>query len=70
MLITPKYFKEVKSIDLRHLKALLCNDASVDIDGVDREGLEVLFCIELSIMTSWVDAGDDIGHNIPRCAHY
>ena len=52
MLFTPKYFKEVKSIDLRHLKALLCNDASVDIDGVDREGLEVLFCIELSIMTS------------------
>jgi hypothetical protein len=68
--ITPKYFKEVKSIGLRHLKVLLCKDACMNIDGVGREGLEVLYCIGLCIMTSGVDAGDDFGHNIPRCAHY
>jgi hypothetical protein len=68
---TPNYFKEVKSIGLRHLKAILCKDACMNIDGVGREGLEVLLCIELSIMTSGVDAGDDFGHKIiPRCAHY
>ena len=67
---TPNYFKEVKSIDLRHLKTLLCKDAGINIDGVERGGLEVLLFIELSIMTSGVDAGDDFGHNIPRCAHY
>ena len=68
--ITPNYFKEVKSIGLRHRKALLCKDACMNIDGVGREGLEVLLCIELSIMTSGVDAGDDFGHKVSRCAHY
>jgi hypothetical protein len=64
------YANEIKSIGLRHLKALLCKDAGMNIDGVGRERLEVLRCIELSIMTSGVDAGDDFEHNIPRCAHY
>jgi hypothetical protein len=68
--ITPKYFNEVKSIGLSQFRALLCKYAGMNIDGVGREGLEALLCIGLSIMISGVDAGDDFGHNIPRCAHY
>jgi len=43
-----KIFKEVKSIDLRHLKALLCKDAGINIDGVGREDWKFFFAL------SWV----------------
>jgi hypothetical protein len=67
--ITPKSFKEVKSTGLKDLKAL-CKNAGINIGGVGREGLEVLLCIELGIRTSGVDAGDDLGHTIPKCVDH
>ena len=67
--ITPKSLKEVKSTGLKDLKAL-CKDAGINIDGVGREALEILLCIELGIRTSGVDVGDDFGRKIPKCVDH
>ena len=67
--ITPNSLKEVKSTGLKDLKAL-CKDAGINIDGVGREALEILLCIELGIRTSGVDVGDDFGRKIPKCVDH
>jgi hypothetical protein len=48
---------------LKDLKAL-CKDEGINIDGVGREALEILLCIELGIRTSGVDVGDDFERKI------
>ena len=48
---TPRTYKDVKLLGLRELKTL-CKDANISTEGVGREALEILLCLEVGISTS------------------